>query len=97
MGLQARHLVEEGIHVAKGVPSSFQELKARAAQRKRQGDPDVTDDIIQMGDAMLQGGVEPKSAQDRMAKNVWQAAGPEDKRKLAGMVSDMADKDSDLQ
>lgn len=97
MGPEAFHSVEEGIALAKGVPSSFQELKARAAQRMQKGDQDVKPDIIEMGDAMLQSGVEPKNAQDRLAKNVWQAAGPEDKQKLAGMVSDMAEKDSDLQ
>ncbi|PSR24104.1 MAG: hypothetical protein C7B45_00360 [Sulfobacillus acidophilus] len=83
--------------MAKGVPSSFQELKKRAAKRIQQGDPDVESDIVEMGDSMLQGGVEPKNAQDRLAKNVWQSASPSDKKKLAGMVSDMAKKDSDLQ
>lgn len=88
---------EEGIYLAKGVPSSFQDLKKRAAQRIKHGSRDVQSDIVEMGDAMMQGGVEPKNAQDRLAKNVWQAAGPEDKHKLAGMVADMAKKDSDLQ
>ena len=80
----------------KGVPSSFQDLKQRAAKRIKQGDPDVTSDIVEMGDAMLQAGVEPKSAQDRLAKNVWQAASRKNKEKLAGVVSNMAEKDSDL-
>jgi len=80
-----------------GTPSSFQDLKAKAAQRIQQGDDDVQSDIVEMGDAMLQSGVEPKSAQDRLAKNVWQASGPEDKQKLAGMVTNMAKKDADLQ
>ncbi|MCL5115760.1 MAG: DUF3243 family protein [Firmicutes bacterium] len=83
--------------MAKGVPSSFQDLKAKAAKRIQKGDNDVTSDIVEMGNAMQQAGVEPKSAQDRLAKNVWQAAGPEDKQMLAGMVSNMAKKDADLQ
>lgn len=80
--------------MAKGVPSSFQDLKEKAAQRIQSGDHDVKSDIVEMGDAMLQSGVEPKSPQDRMAKNVWQAAGPEDKKKLAGVVTKMAKKDN---
>lgn len=87
----------EGIALAKGVPSSFQELKERAAKRIQQGDPDVKSDIVEMGDSMMQRGVEPKNAQDRLAKNVWQSANPSEKEKLADMVSDMAKKDSDLQ
>ncbi len=83
--------------MGKGVPSSFQDLKARAAKRMKQGDSDVNSDIVEMGDAMLQAGVEPKSAQDRLAKNVWQSANRKDKEKLADMVSSMAKKDSNLQ
>jgi len=83
--------------VAKGVPSSFQDLKAEAAERLKSGDSDVKSDIVEMGDAMLQGGVQPKNAQDRLAKNVWQAARPADKEKLAGMVSSMAAKDHNPQ
>jgi hypothetical protein len=83
--------------LAKEVPSSFEDLKGRAAKRIQQGSNDVQSDIVEMGDAMLQAGVEPKSAQDRLAKRAWQAAGPEDKKKLAGMVSEMAKNDSDLQ
>jgi hypothetical protein len=82
--------------LAKGVPSSFKELKQRAAQRLKHGDADVQSDIIEMGDAMLQAGVEPKNAQDHLAKNVWQAAGPKDKKMLADMVSEMAKDDADL-
>ena len=82
--------------MANGVPSSFQDLKSRAAKRIKAGDSDVNSDIVEMGDAMLQAGVEPKTAQDRLAKNVWQAASPTDKKKLAGMVSGMAEKDSNL-
>ncbi|MCY0881203.1 MAG: DUF3243 family protein [Firmicutes bacterium] len=83
--------------MAKGVPSSFQELKAKTRQRIQHGDHDVKSDVIEMGDAMQQAGVEPKSAQDRMAKHVWQTAGPEEKEMLAGMVTHMAKKDADLQ
>ncbi|MCY0877774.1 MAG: DUF3243 family protein [Firmicutes bacterium] len=83
--------------MAKGVPSSFQDLKKEAAKRIARGSNDVQSDIVEMGDAMLQAGVEPKNAQDRLAKNVWQAASPQDKQKLAEMVSDMAKKDADLQ
>ena len=83
--------------MAKGVPSSFRELKERAAKRIHRGSNDVQSDIVEMGDAMLQAGVEPKSPQDHLAKRAWQAAGPEDKKKLAGMVSEMAKHDSDLQ
>lgn len=86
---------EEGIHLAKGVPASFQDLKERASKRMQQGDHDVKSDIIEMGDAMLQGGVEPKSPQDRLAKRAWQVAGPEDKEKLASMVTNMAKDESD--
>lgn len=80
--------------MAKDVPSSFQDLKAKAAKRAQQGGTDVKADIVEMGDAMLRNDVKPKNAQDRLAKNVWKAAGPEDKEALAGMVSDMAKKDA---
>lgn len=83
--------------MAKGVPSSFQELKQKTRKRIQHGDHDVKSDVIEMGNAMQQGGVEPKSAQDRMAKRVWQAASPEEKEKLAGVVTNMAKNDSDLQ
>jgi hypothetical protein len=83
--------------LAKGVPSSFQDLKATAAKRIQHGDHDVKQDVVEMGDAMLQAGVEPKNAQDRLAKNVWQAASPADKQKLAGMVTNMAKDDADPQ
>lgn len=76
--------------MAKGVPSSFQDLKSRVQERLRSGDPHTQDDIIAMGDAMLQGGVEPKNAQDRVAKHVWQASGPGEKKMLADMVTNMA-------
>lgn len=82
--------------LAKGVPSSFQELKKRAAERIQKGDHDVQSDIIEMGDAMLQAGVEPKSPQDHLAKQVWQASGPRDKKMLANMVTQMAKDDEDL-
>lgn len=83
--------------MANDAPSSFRDLKAKAASRIKQGDHDVQSDIIEMGDAMLQGGVKPKTAQDRLAKNVWKAAGSQDKKALAGMVTQMAKKDTDLQ
>ncbi|NMP22501.1 DUF3243 family protein [Sulfobacillus harzensis] len=83
--------------MAKGVPSSFQDLKQKAAKRIQQGDHDVKSDVIDMGNAMQQAGVEPKNAQDRLAKNVWQSAGPEEKETLASMVTNMAKKDADLQ
>lgn len=82
---------------AKYVPSSFQDLKEEAKERIRRGSNDVQSDIIEMGDAMLQAGVEPKSAQDRMAKRAWQAAGPKQKKALANMVTDMAQEDQDPQ
>lgn len=82
--------------MAKSVPSSFDDLKQRAAQRIQNGDHDVKSDIVQMGDAMLQSGVEPKSAKDRLAKQVWKASGPQDKEMLAGMVEQMAKDDSSL-
>ncbi len=83
--------------MAKGVPSSFQELKQKTRERIQRGDHDVKSDVIEMGNAMQQAGVEPKSAQDRMAKRAWKAAGPEEKEKLAGIVTNMAKNDSDLQ
>lgn len=83
--------------MANGVPKSFKELKAKAAKRIQHGSHDVQSDIIEMGDAMLQGNVQPKTAQDKLAKNVWQAAGPHDKEMLAGMVTNMAKDNSDLQ
>jgi hypothetical protein len=73
-----------------GVPRSFQELKQRAAEKVRRGDPNVEDDIVAMGDAMLQNGVEPKNAEDRVAKRLWQSSQPHEKRMLAGMVARMA-------
>ncbi|AEW05044.1 hypothetical protein Sulac_1547 [Sulfobacillus acidophilus DSM 10332] len=82
--------------MANGVPSSFKDLKKRAKERIQQGDHDVKSDIIDMGNAMLQAGVEPKNAQDRLAKNVWQAAGPQDKEMLADMVAQMAKDEAGL-
>lgn len=82
---------------SKYVPSSFQDLKQEAKERIRRGSNDVQSDIIEMGDAMLQSGVEPKTAQDRMAKHAWQAAGPKQKKALAHMVTDMAQKDQEPQ
>ncbi|AEJ41519.1 hypothetical protein TPY_3367 [Sulfobacillus acidophilus TPY] len=78
------------------MPSSFKDLKKRAKERIQQGDHDVKSDIIDMGNAMLQAGVEPKNAQDRLAKNVWQAAGPQDKEMLADMVAQMAKDEAGL-
>lgn len=78
------------------VPSSFQDLKRRAAERMKNGSQDVQSDIIEMGDAMLQAGVEPKSEQDRIAKRIWQTSGPEDKKMLADMVAPMAKDEQDL-
>jgi hypothetical protein len=78
-----------------GVPQSFQDLKARAAAKVRRGDNNVQDDIVAMGDAMLQAGVEPTSAEDRIAKRVWQAAQPHQKRALADVVAKMAADEAD--
>jgi hypothetical protein len=81
------------------VPSSFADLKARAAAKIRRGEANVQDDIIAMGDAMLQAGVEPKSPQDHIAKRVWQAAQPEQKQALADVVAKLAQdeaEDADL-
>jgi peptidyl-tRNA hydrolase len=83
--------------VAKEVPASFQDLKSKVKHRLQNGSSDIHSDIIEMGDAMLQSGVEPKSAQDRMAKHVWQAASPQQKRALANMVTDMAKEEHNLQ
>ena len=83
--------------MAKEVPSSFQDLKSKVKQRLQNGSGDVHSDIIEMGDAMLQAGVEPQSAQDRMAKHVWQSANAKQKRLLANMVTDMAKEEQDLQ
>ncbi len=82
--------------MAKGVPSSFKDLKTRAARRLSHGSHDVKSDIIEMGDDMLQSGVKPKTAEDKLAKRAWQAAGPEDKERLAGMVSNMAQDEPEL-
>ncbi len=83
--------------MAKEVPASFQDLKSKVRTRLQNGSTDIHSDIIDMGDAMLQSGVEPKSAQDRMAKHVWQAANPKQKRALANMVSDMAREEDQFQ
>ncbi len=83
--------------MAKEVPASFQDLKSKVRTRLQNGSTDIHSDIIEMGDAMLQSGVEPKSAQDRMAKHVWQAANPKQKRALANMVSDMAREEDQFQ
>ncbi len=76
--------------MAKNVPSSFNDLKTRVRQRLQNGSNDVHSDIIEMGDAMLQTGVEPKTAQDRIARHVWQGSNPRQKRVLADMVTDLA-------
>ena len=83
------------MHVNKGVPQSFQELKKRAAQQIQNGQGNVQSKIVEMGDAMLQAGVEPKSPQDRLAKRAWQAAGPQDKKALADMVTNLAQDESE--
>jgi hypothetical protein len=75
---------------ANGVPRSFQDLKARAAAKIQRGETDVHEDIIQMGDAMLQAGVEPETHQDHVAKAVWQSSQPHEKRMLANLVAKMA-------
>ncbi|CAB1128968.1 conserved protein of unknown function [Candidatus Hydrogenisulfobacillus filiaventi] len=72
------------------VPQSFEELKSRVTQRMANGSVDVKQDIIEMGDAMLQSGVEPKTVQDQIAKRLWQAAGQHDKEVLADLVARMA-------
>ena len=83
--------------MAKEVPASFQDLKSKVRTRLQNGSTDIHSDIIEMGDAMLQSGVAPQSAQDRMAKHVWQAANPKQKRALANMVSDMAREEDQFQ
>ncbi len=80
---------------ANGVPRSFQDLKARAAAKIRRGDQDVHNDIIEMGDAMLQAGVEPETHQDHVAKAVWQSSQPHEKRMLADLVARMAKAEAD--
>ena len=82
--------------MAKGVPQSFRELKSRTARKLRNGEPNVQADIVDMGDAMLQAGVEPKTPQDRVAKRMWQASGRHEKEMLANMVTRMAKDDDDL-
>jgi len=81
---------------AKDVPRSFQELKQRAAEKLRRGDQNVQDDIVQMGDAMLQSGVEAKTPEDKVAKHAWQVSQPHEKRLLADMVTRMAKNDAEL-
>ncbi|MGC8488871.1 MAG: DUF3243 family protein [Clostridia bacterium] len=78
------------------VPRSFDELKQRAAEKIRRGDQNVQDDIMEMGDAMLQSGVEAKTPQDKVAKHAWQVSQPHEKRLLADMVARMAKNDSEL-
>ncbi|MDA8199071.1 MAG: DUF3243 family protein [Thermaerobacter sp.] len=78
-----------------GVPRSFQDLKARAAAKIQRGDQDVHNDIIEMGDAMLQAGVEPQTHQDHVAKSVWQSSQPHEKRMLADLVARMAKAEAD--
>ncbi len=85
-----------GIPLAKGVPQSFHELKSRVAERLHNGADHVQNDVVDMGDAMLQAGVEPKNAQDRVAKRMWQASGPKQKEMLANMVTRMAKDDDEL-
>ncbi len=83
--------------MAKGVPQSFHELKSRVAEKLHNGgEHNVQSDVVDMGDAMLQAGVEPKNAQDRVAKRMWQASGPKQKEMLANMVTRMAKDDDDL-
>lgn len=83
--------------MAKGVPQSFHELKSRVAEKLHNGgEHNVQRDVVDMGDAMLQAGVEPKNAQDRVAKRMWQASGPKQKEMLANMVTHMAKDDDDL-
>ena len=83
--------------MAKGVPQSFHELKSRVAEKlHNSGEHNVQSDVVDMGDAMLQAGVEPKNAQDRVAKRMWQASGPKQKEMLANMVTRMAKDDDDL-
>ena len=77
------------------VPSSFDDLKARARAKIRRGEQNVQEDIVAMGDAMLQAGVEPNSAEDRVAKRVWQAAQPHHKQALADVVARMAADEAD--
>ncbi len=77
------------------VPKSFQDLKARAAAKIQRGDKDVHRDIIEMGDAMLQAGVEPQTHQDHVAKSVWQSSQPHEKRMLAELVARMAKAEAD--
>ena len=91
-------LIEGGIPLAKGVPQSFHELKSRVAEKLQNGanHEHVQNEVVDMGDAMLQAGVEPKNAQDRVAKRMWQASGPKQKEMLANMVTRMAKDDDEL-
>ncbi|AUW93476.1 MAG: DUF3243 domain-containing protein [Sulfobacillus thermosulfidooxidans] len=84
--------------MAKGVPQSFHELKSRVAEKLQNGanQEHVQNEVVDMGDAMLQAGVEPKNAQDRVAKRMWQASGPKQKEMLANMVTRMAKDDDEL-
>lgn len=83
--------------MANEVPSSFQELKARAAAKVRAGDPDVSSDIVSMGDAMLAADVPAQTPQDRVAKRLWQLSQPHEKRMLADMVARMAANEEDAE
>jgi hypothetical protein len=82
--------------MANEVPNSFDELKKRAAEKIRRGEPNVSDDIMAMGDAMMQNGVEAHSPQDKVAKHAWQVSQPHEKRLLADMVARMAKEDAEL-
>ncbi|HBQ95616.1 MAG: DUF3243 domain-containing protein [Firmicutes bacterium] len=81
--------------MAKGVPGSFRDLKSRTAEKLRKGENDVPEDVVEMGNSMLNAGVEPKSPQDRVAKRMWKNSGPREKEALAGMVTRMAKDDNE--
>ncbi len=81
--------------MAKGVPQSFRELKSRAAEKLRKGEYDVPEDVVDMGNSMLQSGVKPKSPQDRVAKRMWKNSGRPEKETLAHMVTNMAKDDNE--
>ncbi|MCL4319330.1 MAG: DUF3243 domain-containing protein [Firmicutes bacterium] len=80
--------------MAKDVPQSFRELKSRTADKLRKGDKDVPEDVVDMGDSMLQSGVKPKNPQDRVAKRMWKNSGQQEKETLANMVTKMAKDDN---
>lgn len=82
--------------MAKNVPSSFNELKHRAAEKIKSGDHNVQQDVVDMGNSMLESNVQAKTPIDRVAKRVWKSSGPKDKEMLADKVTNMAKDDANL-